>query len=65
MFDYSVETSILSLNSSLKLLKTTYIDLLIVHDVEFCQDENLITSFLLPKLYQVFLFYIKSNKVKK
>ena len=51
MFDWSYDKTIASVESSLKLLKIEYIDLIQVHDPEFCSDNfNQIIDETLPAL---------------
>merc|ERR1711935_530989 len=53
MFDFSVEKVLKSVDDSLDKLGLDYIDLLQVHDIEFCVSLEQIVNFVLPALHKL------------
>jgi len=60
MFDFSVEKTTQSFNRSLELLQVDYIDLIQIHDVEFCASMDQLVNHTLPTLLQ----FKKEGKAK-
>jgi len=53
MFDFTREQTTRSVEQSLERLGVEYIDLIQVHDVEFCHDLRQLTDFTLPALLEM------------
>lgn len=49
-FDYSRKAIVKSIDNSLKTLNVDYIDILYVHDVEFCPSIEMLLNETLPEL---------------
>ena len=59
-FDFSEETILAELEKSLQRLQLSYVDLIQIHDFEFCQDPERIAKETLPVLEKI----VKSGKAR-
>ena len=59
-FDFSEETVIREFENSLKRLQLPYVDLIQVHDLEFCQDPEYIARVTLPAVRKI----VESGKAR-
>ena len=59
-FDFSEERILAEFDKSLQRLQLTYVDLIQIHDFEFCQDPEKIAKLTLPVLEKI----VKSGKAR-
>lgn len=60
MFDYSAKKTRASVNNSLKKLGLDYVDVVLIHDIEFLKDLDVVINETLPELEK----FVKEGKVR-